>query len=126
MEIELLCEVSDTIYVYDEWDPDNGLTLDKVENQKDYYNDDSYIELEIDIIEYNPGREAPPPKNDIWMATPPEPEEIEFEVVKGRIRDDEKSVELTQKQVNDIVHYFSDYIIEEAMKYARESVFQVS
>lgn len=85
--------------------------------------DDEYlIEFYIDVIGYDPGRDAPAPKNDILMATPPEPEEVDYGIVGAVIFDDDLN-EIKKMTIADtckVVGVFEDEIYNSILKYARD------
>jgi len=85
--------------------------------------DDEYlIEFYIDVIGYDPGRDAPAPKNDILMATPPEPEEVDYEIVGAVIFDNDfnEKKKLTIADACKIVGKYEETIYECVLEYARE------
>lgn len=99
----------------DEW---VGVNID-INGLKD---DEYLIEFYIDIIGYDPGRDAPAPKNDILMAIPPEPEEVDYEIVGAVIMDSDMNeiAKLKLADVCKIVGVFDNIIYDCVMEYARE------
>lgn len=81
-----------------------------------------YVEYYIDIISYDPGREAPPAYNDIYMATPPEPEEVDYNIVGAVILDNDFN-EIKKMTIVDtckVIGVFEDEIYNSILKYARD------
>ena len=99
----------------DEW---VGVNID-INGLKD---DEYLIEFYIDIIGYDPGRDAPAPKNDILMAIPPEPEEVDYEIVGAIVFDSDlnEKKKLTVTDACKIVGMYEETIYECVLEYARE------
>lgn len=68
-------------------------------------------ELEVEVTDYTPG--DPSRTYGAWEdCYPPEPEEIEFEVISGQRFDDDVAVDLTKEECTQVAYDHSELIEE--------------